>query len=147
MIQGDGRSANTREQDMTQRATGRFEVKMQPQSDRDEAGTALARFALDKVFSGDLEGEGHGEMLSARSAVAGSAAYVAIEAVSARLHGRSGGFVLVHRGWMDRGQQALSIEVVPDSGSGALAGIAGTLAIRIEDGVHSYDFDYTLPAA
>lgn len=132
---------------MKRHATGRFEVRLQPQSSRQADGNTLARMSLDKVFSGDISGEGKGEMLAARTAVEGSAAYVAIEAFSGSVHGRAGGFVLAHRGWMERGAQDLLIEVVPDSGTGALAGIAGRLGIRIEDGVHHYDFDYTLPDA
>ncbi|QCP14733.1 DUF3224 domain-containing protein [Pseudoduganella umbonata] len=38
----------------------------------------------------------------------------------------------------------LRIVIAPDSGAGELAGIAGTLAIRVEDGKHYYDLDYTL---
>ena len=34
--------------------------------------------------------------------------------------------------------------VVPDSGSGQLEGLAGTMTIKIEGGKHSYEFDYTL---
>jgi hypothetical protein len=45
---------------------------------------------------------------------------------------------------MTRGAPQLSITVVPDSGSGELAGLAGKMAITIADGSHSYDFDYTL---
>jgi hypothetical protein len=44
------------------------------------------------------------------------------------------------------GDLRLSVVVVPDSGAGQLAGIAGTMTIRIEKGAHFYDFDYTLPA-
>lgn len=39
----------------------------------------------------------------------------------------------------------MSVVVVPGSGEGKLKGIEGTFAIHIEDGKHSYDFDYTLP--
>lgn len=130
---------------MQQRASGRFEVKLQPQSSRQAEGNTLARMSLDKRFSGDMLGEGKGEMLAARTVVDGSAAYVAIEGFAGSVHGRAGSLVFVHRGCMERGAQHLLISVVPDSGTGALAGIAGTLAIRIEDGVHHYDFDYTLP--
>jgi hypothetical protein len=35
--------------------------------------------------------------------------------------------------------------VVPDSGTGELVGIAGTMTIIIADGKHSYDFAYSLP--
>ena len=37
--------------------------------------------------------------------------------------------------------------VVPDSGTGELAGISGTLIITIIEGKHFYEFDYSLPAA
>jgi Protein of unknown function (DUF3224) len=45
---------------------------------------------------------------------------------------------------MARGAQQLSIGVVPDSGADQLAGIAGQLEIRIENGQHFYEFEYTL---
>jgi hypothetical protein len=47
---------------------------------------------------------------------------------------------------MERGKPFLNIIVVPDSGTGELAGLAGTMKIRIEGGKHFYDFDYTLAA-
>jgi hypothetical protein len=53
---------------------------------------------------------------------------------------------LNHIGTMTRGTPNLAIAVVPDSGTGELAGISGALGIRIEaGGKHFYDFDYTLP--
>ena len=131
---------------MKQQATGTFEVKMQPQGDGDvAAGSTLGRMSLDKRFSGDLEATGKGEMLAARSDLPTSAAYVAIERVSGSLKGRDGSFALVHKGVMTRDAQNLVIEVVPDTGTGRLAGIAGSLGIRIEEGRHYYDFEYTLP--
>jgi len=131
---------------MTRHATGTFEVKMQPQGEGDVAeGSSLGRMSLDKRFGGDLEASGKGEMLAARSDVPTSAAYVAIERVSGRLHGREGSFVLVHKGMMTKEAQSLVIEVVPDTGTGQLKDLAGTLGIRIEDGRHYYDFEYSLP--
>lgn len=62
------------------------------------------------------------------------------------LHGRAGAFVLQHSGTMARGQQQLTIGVVPDSGTGELEGLVGQMVITIADGKHSYDFEYTLPA-
>jgi hypothetical protein len=38
----------------------------------------------------------------------------------------------------------MTVSVVPDSGTGQLVGLAGTMTIKIADGKHSYDFDYTL---
>ena len=75
----------------------------------------------------------------------GSGVYVAIERVSGTLRGRRGTFLLHHRGVMTRGAPDLSIAVVPDSGTGQLAGIAGRMDIVIAGGKHSYDFEYTLP--
>jgi hypothetical protein len=52
--------------------------------------------------------------------------------------------MLHHRGIMTRGAPDLAISVVPDSGTGDLVGLAGTMSIDITDGKHSYGFDYTL---
>lgn len=131
---------------MSSRATGTFEVKLHPQplSDPKADGT-LGRLSIDKQWRGDLTGTSTGEMLSAGTAVKGSAGYVAIERVSGSLHGRPGTFVLQHSGTMTRGQPALSVTVVPDSGTGELTGLAGRLDIKIDGGKHSYELDYTLP--
>jgi hypothetical protein len=130
---------------MSTRATGTFEVQLKPQPlSHADADPAMGRLSIDKRFSGDLEASSVGEMLSAGTATPGSAGYVAIERVTGTLHGRSGSFVLQHSGTMARGAGQLSVTVVPDSGSGELAGLAGTLAISIADGAHSYDFVYSL---
>lgn len=129
---------------MSQHASGPFEVKLMPQQEPD---ATLARMILDKQFHGGLEAAGKGEMLSAGTAVKGSAGYVAIEKVSGTLNGRKGTFILQHNATMTRGAPQLSITVVPDSGTGELAGITGSMTIDIApDGKHSYDFDYALAA-
>lgn len=128
-------------------ASGTFEVKVTPVGEGDTVeGSALGRMSIDKQFHGDLEGVGKGEMLTAMTPIEGSAGYVAMERVSGSLGGRSGTFVLQHRGVMTRGRQELTITVVPDSATGQLAGLAGTMTITIADGKHSYQLDYTLPA-
>lgn len=127
-------------------AKGTFTVEMKPLSDaRADGGVSLGRMSLDKRFEGDLVATGHGEMLTAMTAVKGSAGYVAIERVTGSLNGRSGSFVFQHTGTMTRGAQQLSISVVPDSGTGALAGISGSFRINIVDGKHFYEFEYALP--
>ena len=85
-------------------------------------------------------------MLSAGTAVKGSAAYVAIERVRGTLDGQAGTFVLQHTGIMNRGQGSLTITVVPDSGTDALVGLTGTMTITIENKQHFYSFDYVLPS-
>ena len=100
--------------------------------------------SIDKQFHGDLEATSKGEMLTAGTAVKGSAGYVAIERVSGTLRGRSGTFILQHSGTMTRGAPQLIITVVPDSGADQLVGLTGTMVINIESGKHSYEFEYTL---
>jgi hypothetical protein len=56
-----------------------------------------------------------------------------------------GSFVLQHTGTMTRGAPELGITVVPDSGTGELVGLAGKMTIKIVEGKHFYEFDYTLP--
>ena len=127
------------------RATGTFEVKLNPQQLADKTADAtLGRLSIDKQFHGDLEAVSKGEMLSAGTGVKGSAGYVAMERVSGALQGRSGAFVLQHNGTMTRGAAQLSVTVVPDSGTNQLAGLAGTMTINIVDGKHFYEFDYTI---
>ncbi len=131
---------------MTARASGLFEVRLLPQPRSDGVGDpSIGRMSLDKTFHGDLEATSKGEMLAVRSAVEGSAGYVAIEWVTGTLHGRSGSFALQQSGTMTRGTPQLVITVVPDSGTGELVGLAGKLAIINKSGKHSYDFEYTLP--
>jgi len=126
-------------------ATGPFEVKLNPEPPSGAAERAgIARLSLDKQFSGELEATSQGEMLAFRSSVEGSAGYVAMETVRGTLHGRSGSFVLQHSSVGTRGTPVQSISVVPDSGTGNLAGLAGRMTISIIDGRHSYHFDYTL---
>jgi len=126
-------------------ARGSFEVELTPRANDQGEGAALGRMSIAKRLHGDLEATSEGEMLSAVTGVQGSAAYVAVERVTGTLHGRRGAFVLQHSATMSRGAQQLAVAVVPDSGTGELVGLAGTMVIEIEDGNHRYDLSYTLP--
>ena len=126
---------------MSQRASGSFEVKLEPM-----AADAFPRLSLKKQFQGELEGSSVGEMMSVEGAVEGSGAYVAIERITGSLKGRKGSFALVHNGTMKRGGDFnMMIRVVPDSGTGELSGLTGTMEIVIEGRNHFYHFDYVLP--
>jgi hypothetical protein len=130
------------------RATGSFEVSLQPLSNAEvSSDPLLGRMLLTKKFSGDLAASARGQMLSAATATAGSAGYVAIDQVTGTLDGRSGGFLLQHSGSMQRGAPTLSIKVIPDSGTDGFVGIAGTLSINVIDGKHFYDFLYSFPTS
>jgi len=126
--------------------SGEFSVGMTAQDAQGES-PAIGRMLLDKQYHGALEARGAGQMLATHGSIAGSAAYVALETVTGTLQGRAGSFALVHQGRMNRGQPSLIIEVVPDSGTGALAGLAGRMSIRVEGHQHFYDFEFTLADA
>ncbi|CAN5611245.1 DUF3224 domain-containing protein [soil metagenome] len=133
---------------MPNRARGTFDVKLAVLQGYDTAPTTLlGRRSIDKQFHGDLAATSIGEMLSAGTAVKGSAGYVAIELVTGTLAGKAGTFVLQHSGTMNQGRPDLLITVVPDSGTEALTGLTGKLMIEIKEGKHFYDFEYELPEA
>ncbi len=127
--------------------TGTFSVSMQPQPwpEVDTPGITAGRVLLSKQYQGALQASAQGQMLSVMGSVPGSAGYVAIEVVTGSLMGKTGSFALQHRGVMDRGVPELSVTVVPDSATGELVGLRGKLDIRRADGLHFYDFDFTLP--
>lgn len=126
--------------------SGEFDVKLAPIDSyaQSQHGINLGRMSIDKVFHGDLNATSQGEMLSAMTPTQGSAGYVAIEQVTGSLNGKQGSFVLQHFGTMDKGQDRLILEVVPDSATGELAGLSGNMKIERTDGKHFYHFDYQL---
>jgi hypothetical protein len=128
-------------------AAGPFDVRLTPQAPTPAAESAgLARMTIAKQFHGDLEAESAGEMLAFRDPAGTSGGYVALETVRGALGGRRGTFVLQHSSTMTRGEPTQSVTVVPDSGTGGLAGLAGRMVIDIgATGAHAYRFDYTLP--
>ncbi len=131
---------------MPRTAQGSFEVKVAPlPPDEAIAATSIARYSLDKIYRGDLEGVSAGEMMGAGNPATGKAGYVAVEQFTGALHGKSGSFALQHSSTMDDGRYDMNIRVAPGSGTGQLEGIAGTLTVLIAAGSHSYTFDYTLP--
>jgi hypothetical protein len=128
-------------------ARGTFDVKVIPQAADDSAAGPFSRLFLDKQFHGDLDGASKGQMLGAMSGVEGSGGYVALELVTGTLNGKPGSFVLQHNGTMQKNVPTMLVTVVPDSGTGELAGLAGTMTIIIEGGKHSYVFEYTMGGA
>ena len=126
--------------------SGKFELTLKPLETYAEGinDVKLGRLAIDKTFHGGLSAVSKGEMLNVLSSVEGSAGYVAIEQVSGMLEGKTGSFVLQHYGTMSSNSQHLTLEVIPNSGSGELQELSGTMAIRIENGQHYYDFDYAI---
>jgi hypothetical protein len=132
---------------MADTVKGPFDVELEPLGGDAADWGGFDRRSIDKSFHGELEATSRGQMLAAGTEVRGSAAYVALERVTGELRGRRGTFVLQHSAVMDRGLPQLSIAVVPDSGTGELAGLSGRMQIEIrEGGAHFYEFAFTLPA-
>jgi hypothetical protein len=133
------------------KATGTFDVKVTPaEITTFEKAFNVGRYEIDKEWSGDFSGTSKGEMLTSFTESSGSMAYVALEQVTGKLNGKSGGFYLAHRATMtkgDAGSGEMHIIVVKGSGTGELVGLSSELTIIIIDasGKHSYVFEYELP--
>lgn len=109
-------------------------------------GLKLNQNVVRKEFFGDMAGASEAQMIAAFTDTPGSAGYVAIEFFTGSVGGKQGSFVLQHSGVMNRGDAQLAIMIVPDSGTGDLAGISGMLEIdMMDEGQHSYVLDYQLP--
>jgi hypothetical protein len=130
---------------MPTHASGTFDVRLTPQESAPDA--PVARMLLYKEFHGDLQAVAHGEMLAAHEPLTAAGVYVAIDRVTGTLHGRSGSFLIAHRGMRTADEQQLEIVIVPGSGTGQLAGITGRVGIRIEEQRHYYTVDYEIPAS
>jgi Protein of unknown function (DUF3224) len=132
---------------VTMHAKGTFVVEISPAEASPIAQEAgIGRMTIDKTFSGSLEGTSKGEMLTGGNEATGAGAYVALERVTGKVDGHSGGFLLMHDGTMLQDNVgAWHVAVVPQSGTGELAGITGKMTIVIEAGKHNYDLEYQLP--
>jgi len=132
---------------MRGQAIGTFEVKVQPlPEDEKVPGVKVGRLSIDKEWKGDIVGTSKGEMMTAATEVKGSAGYVAVELMNVSIAGRAGTFTLMHHATMkNEGEFKILINVVPDSGTGQLAGLSGDLTLDLSGGGHAYRFDYTLP--
>lgn len=141
-VAGEG----VKEKRLSASAKGPFDVKLSPQTlSAQSADPKLGRMAIEKQYHGDLEATAKGEMLTVASEMKESGVYVAVERVTGTLQGCRGSFSMHHTGIMNRGTPELKIAVVPDSGTDQLRGLAGAMTVKIDNGKHSYEFDYTLP--
>lgn len=101
-------------------------------------GPATGRVVLRKTYTGPvLVATASGHALTAQGS--DGASYVAQERIVGKLNGRDGTFVLEHRGSMGEGHPIVKeATVVPGSGTGALAGLAGNG--RVEHELLTLDF-------
>jgi Protein of unknown function (DUF3224) len=133
------------------RATGAFTVTaFNPASVATEAGieTALAVgvAVIDKSFSGDIAGRSSTIFTSAFDQAKGVGTYVALESFEGTVDGSAGAFNFVHSAstsGSDRSAEYFAI--VPESGTGKLAGISGAGGLEIDaDGTHRVWLEYEI---
>lgn len=124
-------------------ATGTFSVAMRPPAPP-EPGRFL-RVDIDKTFEGGLAGTSVVEMIASNAGDQPAGGYVALERFTGTLDGKAGSFVMQHSGTMSPGAMHIDVQVTPGSGTGALAGLSGSLTIRQEGTKHFYDLTYRLP--
>jgi hypothetical protein len=130
---------------VVQTVTGTFELSMSAQPPMHDAdGVTITTITVDKRFAGPLRADGRVHMISATTPITDSAGYVAIERITGSLDGRSGSFLVVHTGLLDRGQPTLAVSIVPDSGTGELTGIRGRMTIDAAEGTHVYALTYEI---
>lgn len=119
-------------------ANGTFEVQLTPQED---AEAPVGRMLIKKSYVGDMSGSGVGQMISKRIED-GAAVYFAIEEFSGTVMGKSGGFTLLHKGYMSKESQSLEITILEGSGSGELQNVSGSMVIVQDADGHRYELDF-----
>lgn len=90
-----------------------------------EDGHKLTHAAVTNAFKGGIDGEGTLGYLMAYQGE-GLAHFVGYERIIGKMGEKSGSFVLQHSGLFKDGKVQSSLSVVPDSGTGDLAGLRGT---------------------
>ncbi len=136
---------------MRRRAASTFEVTRWEPKSSEESGDrpVFGEVLVTKRYSGDLAGEGRARLLTCQADPADrslGAGYVASERISATLDGREGTFVLHHWGAVAPGvPPRTGGHVVPGSGTGGLAGLAGEIEIAVAPGgTHTLRLDYAI---
>src|SRR5262245_20133995 len=111
---------------MKRTANARFAIKSWDEKAYSEGPDLprLTRATVAKSFTGDIEGQHQVEYLMMYRAD-GSAAFVGLERITARIEGRAGTFVLERRGAFEAGQAKESYSVVAGSGTGELRDLRG----------------------
>ncbi len=128
-------------------ANARFAIKAWDEKPYSEGENLpkMTRAAVTKAFTGDIDGEGHVEYLMMYRGD-GTATFVGLERITARIGGKAGTFVLQRIGVFESGQAKESYSVVPGSATGELAGLRGDGVSGVGHGMEhpftlNYEFD------
>ena len=100
----------------------------------------MTRASVDKMFTGDIDGEGHVEYLMMYRND-GTATFVGLERITGRFAGRNGSFVLQRTGVFEEGQAKESFSVVTGSGTGELRSLRGEGTSSVG---HAADYPFAL---
>lgn len=125
---------------------GAFDVTSYPQPvDEVLQNMNGMRMIFKKQFHGPLTGNSTVTMMGVMNNSLASGGYVALEHIVATIDNRHGSFFMQHSSIMNKGVPTQTILVIPDTGTGQLVGITGSMIIEIIDKQHYYKFDYSLP--
>jgi hypothetical protein len=124
------------------RASAMFEVTNWEEKPFHEGdGPKLTRATVTKTFSGDLEGDSTVEYLMVHRAD-GTATFVGVERVRGKLGGRSGGFVLEHRGTFEGGTAKAICGVITGSATDELTGLQGEGSFEARGREAPFELEY-----
>ena len=125
-------------------ANARFAIKSWDEKPYSEGKDQpkLTRASVIKTLTGDIEGDSQAEYLMMYRSD-GSAAFVGLERVTARIGGRSGTFVLQRTGVFEGGLAKESYSVIPGSATRELLGLTGEGSTSVGHGMeHPWTLRY-----
>ncbi|MBA3335199.1 MAG: DUF3224 domain-containing protein [Acidobacteria bacterium] len=129
---------------MNKQITVPFQVTLWDLKPFDETpdNPTLSRGTVKKTFDGEFKGESVGEILM-YSAVNGSAGYTIMDKVSGELRGRAGSFVIMHGATHTPEETSRAGGIIaPNSGTGELRGISGTVEFKSDENGKSIILDF-----
>lgn len=111
-------------------------------------GLPSGHLRMTKTYAGDVAGRSVTQFTSAFDPERGVGTYVAMESFEGTVDGRRGAFAFAHAASTSGTDRFNEYGViVPESGTAELAGITGTVRLRIDaDGTHRLEVEYELPA-
>ena len=129
---------------MKHTANARFAIKSWDEKPYSEGPDLpkLTRATVQKTFTGDIEGEGQADYLMMYRGD-GSATFIGLERITAKVGGKAGTFVLQRTGAFEDGQAKESYSVVPGSATGELRGLRGEGTSSVGHGMeHPFTLSY-----
>ncbi len=131
---------------MNKQVTIPFQVTGWDETPYDETpdSPTLSRVDVKKIFDGELKGESAAQLLMCASED-GSAGYTVMERVEGCLCGRAGSFVMIHGGTHTPQETSRALGfIMPNSGTGELEGISGTVEFKTDEKGKNIILDFVL---